>query len=124
MTEFELADLLLHRMDIMSEFAGLYFTLVSAYLLVSYLVGDKLSVPQLTIISALYVLWVAGLINGSYHNYVDASVLVVELERLKSITYDRPVDSMVFLGTGFVLVQISGLLASLYFMWSIRRRKG
>ena len=110
-------------MDIQTEFAGLYFTLVSAYLLVSYLVGDKLPVSHLIIISALYVLWVSGLIYGVYSNMVNASSLAIELERLQSITENRPMETAIVSGYGFLLMQLGGLLASLYFMWSVRRRK-
>jgi len=123
MTEFELAELLLHRMDIMSEFAGMYFTLVSAYLVVGYLVGEKLSTPQLVIISALYLFWATCLIIAAYNNYLDGSALIYELGRLKSLAFNRPVGSVAALSIGFLIVQIAALLASLYFMWSVGHNK-
>lgn len=123
MTEFELAELLLDRMDIAIGFGGMYFTLVSAYLVVSYLIGDKLSTPQLAIINALYVLWLVGLINAMHNNLLDASSLVAELVRMHSITINRSVESETIAGFGFLLVQFGGLLASLYFMWSVRRSR-
>ena len=123
MTEYELADLLLHRMEIASDFAGLYFTLVSAYLLVGYLVGEKLTTPQLMIITTLYLLWISGLINGGYNNMVNANTLTVELERLHSHVENRSIGSASAAGYGYLLVQTAGLFASLYLMWTVRRNK-
>ncbi|MFV8816833.1 hypothetical protein [Haliea sp. E17] len=123
MTEFELAELLLHRMEISSEFASMYLTLVSAYLVVSYLVGDKLSTAQFVIISTLYILWVIGLINGMYNNVQESRTIYAELVRLNPDALNRSTRAASGAGMGFVLVQVGGLLASLYFMWSVRHKK-
>ena len=102
MTEFELTELLLHRMDIAIGFTGMYFTLVSAFLVVSYLIGDKLSTSQLTIISTLYGLWVIGLINAMYNNMVDATSVALELVRMQSISINRSTESAAIAGIGFL----------------------
>jgi len=124
MTEYELADLLLHRMEISSDFAGLYFSLVSAYLLVGYLAGQKLTTSQVGIITTLYVIWVAGLINGHYNNMVNANELAIELGQLQSHVENRSIGSVKVAAFAYLFVQIAGLFASLYLMWTVRRNKG
>jgi hypothetical protein len=122
MTEFELGEMLYNAYALSTEGAAIYFTLVTAYLATSYLVGDKLTTAQMLIISALYVIWSLGLINVQYTQILAVSGFQRELASLGGspllIEQNTQVATWSFIG-----VQITGMLASLYFMWSVRQTK-
>ena len=123
MDEFELRELLFATFEQMDSSATMYFTLVSAYLIVSFVAGDKLTRPQLAIVTTLYVLWVLGTVNTMYSMLTGALSVESALEKINA-TFDFGGG----VGTsptvyGFLAVQIGGLIASLYFMWSVRHPK-
>jgi hypothetical protein len=118
MTEYELTDVVMSRFGLMTEQASLYFALVSGYLFVAWMVGARLSRFQVSVINGLYVIWIASITQG----YISAASAVVDLEsainRIGSVSSD-PIDT--YYGTyAFAVVQIVGLIASLFFMWSVR----
>ncbi len=120
MTEYEIRDLTLNYISAVNDQAAMYFTLVSAYLITSYLVGTKLTTRQVSIINTLYVLWVLGTINTVYTMFTDLSEMWVQLETAHNIELDFKNRSSAS-GLGFLFIQVAGLLASLYFMWHVRR---
>ena len=117
MTEFELGEMIYNSTGSMASLAQVYFGLVSAYLVVSYMVGDKLTRVQSVIITTLYVAWVTTVIQGVLSESQTTLHLVQELETHGSTIgiYVHPSGII-----GFLSVQVLGLIASLYFMWSIR----
>ena len=100
----------------------IYFTLVSAYLAVAFLAGSNLTRIQLFIVNTLYILWSLGTINSLYIGMRAAVRLQDGLIEMESRFF---VDdtSTVFWVFGFMLVQAAGIIASLYFMWSVRNPK-
>jgi hypothetical protein len=122
MNEFELGEMLYSAYSLSSDGAAIYFTLVTAYIVASYVVGDKLSTAQMLIISALYVVWSLGLINVQYTQILAVTGFQRELSALGGSPLLIQQNTQVATW-GFIGVQISGMLASLYFMWSIRHPK-
>ena len=122
MTEYEIRDLMFGYFSTMNDQAAMYFTLVSAYLITSYLVGAKLTTRQISIINMLYVLWVLGTINAMYSMLTGLSEMFVQLETASNVELDFKNRSSASV-LGFLFVQVAGLLASLYFMWHVRRPK-
>ena len=122
MTSYELGEMLYHAYGLMSDGAALYFTLVSAYLIVSYIVGAKLTGPQLAVVNVLYVVWTLGQISVQYTQLRTIETLLIELNRLGSVLPNTE-TGQIAASWGFIGVQFAGLLASLYFMWSVRRPK-
>ena len=123
MTEFEIGEMLHRQYDIMTDASVMYFTLVSAYLIAGYMVGDKLSRPQLTIVTSLYVLWVIGTINTVYKSLGSVIPLQQGLEQMQSILINASIDETSLSVYAFMLVQVAGVLGSLYFLWSVRNAK-
>ena len=117
MTEFELGEMIYNSTSSMASLAQVHFGLVSAYLVVSYMVGDKLTKVQSVIITTLYVAWVTTVIQGVFSESQTTLHLVQELETHGS-TIGKSVHPSGIIG--FLSVQVLGLIASLYFMWSIR----
>ncbi len=118
MTEFELMELIQGVYDKMGVDATMYFTLVSAFLVVAFLAGDKLSTKQLFIVIVLYVFWVLGNINSMYTGMLLAEKLENSLVQMGSTYYGD--SSTAFWVLFFMVIQAGGILASLYFMWSVR----
>ena len=103
----------------------MYFTLVSAYLIVSYLVGEKLTRPQHFIVTSLYVIWAIGLVQTQVSTGLGAIRIAGIIENQREYLLGVDADSMVLrLGIfGFTAVMVFGVVASLYFMWSVRNSK-
>lgn len=120
MTEFEIRQTMEGAFGLMNEAAMMYFTLVSAYLAVGYLVAKRLSRTQLSIITTLYIVWVLGTINNVFAMLLVAQDNARKLAQVAE-TGNDPVVSTEAAVWSFMIVQIGGLVASLYFMWSSRQ---
>lgn len=119
MTEYELFELLQGSYEKMNVDATIYFTLVSAYLVVAFLVGSSLTRIQLFIVNTLYILWSLATINSLYIGMRAAVKFqdgLIEMDS-KFFVDDTSTAFWVF---GFMFVQAAGIIASLYFMWSVR----
>ena len=123
MSEYELVDVMYTIFASMNESATLYFTLVSAYLGLSFFIGERLTKVQLIIVNTLYIIWVIGVINSGYGGLSNAVTVMGLLNEMGSPFQgqgQRITQGAVY---GFMLVQFGGMLASLYFMWSVRKAK-
>ena len=121
MTEFELGEILHNNYDGLWQGAQMYFTLVSAYLVVAYLIGDKLTRGQNTIVTGLYVVWVAGVILGQYSTSAQMMIVSQELLSIGSKILPDAIRNPTQVGVySFLVVQFLGVVASLYFMWTVR----
>lgn len=100
---------------------GMLITLMSGYLVVAYLVGEKLTRAQVIIINLLYVIGALTVVAG--HGQYMADVM---LARLQAHVADPQifvaVDSalLTVIPASVAVVNVSLIIASLYFMWSIR----
>ena len=119
MTEYELYSAISYfNAQSVSTFA-LFFTQISGYLLVAYLLGAKLSRSQISILNLIYVLtavleiWIV---------FGGTSVAATLAEELRGINPETPVT--VNMGTAYLAsaILVFALLASLKFMWDVRRK--
>jgi len=123
MTEYELLDLTAGSINSMYDSVALYLSIISGYLLVAYLAGDKLTRVQTIIISILFVVGAAlqcwGLISYQVANeeYMAAKEMISPLTE-----YQQGIAKQ---GGGRIIAAVMtvGIIASLYFMWSIRNTK-
>jgi hypothetical protein len=126
MTEYELLSLQAQRAG--NVFA-IYLTIISAYLVTAYIAGDKLTRPQVFIATTTYLFGAAvvvatlGVIMGG-----------MEMVRLNIagtwVEYGRPelaqrhdLSDMALMSLSWWIVMVIGILAPLYFMWSVRHPK-
>ena len=119
-SEVDLVAFLMSWFSQISSDADRYFALVSAYLLVAYLAGAKLSKLQLTIINSLFVLWIGGIVLGTI-SALEATTLIEE--KLNALDSDFTVGGSAAGLYNFIAIQIGGVVASLFFMWSVRHPK-
>lgn len=122
MTEYEMGELLYNTYDTLWETSQMYFTLVSAYLVVAWLVGTKLTRGQYVIVTALYLFWVVGIIQTQVFTGLSTVNLAASLASNHGILMrEYGSGAAMLIGIySFTLVMVCGVFASLYFMWSIR----
>lgn len=122
MTEYEMGEMMHSQMGQMWQAGQMYFTLVSAYLAVSYLVGGNLTKAQASVISILYLVWVAAVISGQIIAGFSLVHIEIALDEVNSIILPFGTRTLLNMYL-FMFVQIAGVLASLWFMWSVRHPK-
>ncbi len=121
MTEYELLDLMTSMEAHMATQFSLYLSIVSAYLIVAYLVGMKLSMAQTMIASALMIFagggqtWALHATLGRVQEYLH---LKSEISPLPEYEQNCATHSYIWRG-----ILAAGILAALYFMWSVRHPK-
>ena len=136
MTLYELTDLQLSRMDLMATVLNqlqttftIYLSIITAYLVTAFVAGKKLTRSQVLIASSLFVvssLLMTYAMHNSFVEYDRLEDLVREnqilIRSVKGLPPSEAVEDRVawflFSGRGLLL---SGIFASLYFMWSVRR---
>ena len=120
MTEAELVEAANSSWSLVTSAMGVYMTVTSAYLIAAFLAGVKLTTSQVGIISALFITMASTLMIGLYGWTVRGAYYTSELAALNS-------DAAAYGFSGIPIVLTSlcsiGVLASLKFMWDIRRSK-
>jgi hypothetical protein len=94
---------------------GLYFTAVSGYLIVAYLIGANLTRSQLIIISALFVVMSLAMTFTGFGLSERAIQLEIDIEGERDV-----LDSVSYF---MLIAQILGVLAALKFMIDVRKPK-
>ena len=118
MTEAEFIESLnLHAGNSIEGYA-LFISLTFAYLTVAYFAGDKLSIPQVLIVSVLYITSAV----------VFSLVSLVHIESFEALVAGYPDfinSNWWFFPWSLVApsLAIGGIIASAYFMWDVRHEK-
>jgi hypothetical protein len=94
-----------------------YITVTFGYLAASYFTGRKLTNSQALIVSSLYLFSAFGaLLNLLSDNVFYAAAL----EHAPTLTPENALIEVELWNTYMTILLSAGILASLYFMWSIR----
>jgi hypothetical protein len=120
MTEAELIEAITSYMSMGQGSVTTLLTLLSAYLIVAYLAGEKLTRPQIVVVNVIYTLVMIGSSAGAYGSFSRAAHYAAEL---KAIQPDDVIFLSQFNAVSSLILYISCLCASLWFMWNVRRRK-
>jgi len=120
MTEYELLDALGTFSSGMQSWIAVYFSGVSAYLIVAYMAGGDLTKSQAITISGGFILFAILCIMGFFGLGLRLAEISVELRELRPEHVYLTSESGVLIAS---LVLIIGIPASLRFMWSIRHPK-
>jgi hypothetical protein len=120
MTESELVEASSSYFDLSIQVLSFYMTVTSGYLIVAFLAGAKLTRPQMSIISTLYIFMT---VVGTYAAFAWMSrgtQYVLKLEALESsgAVYANP--ALPFIVSAILM---GGIVASLVFMWGVRHPK-
>ena len=118
MTEAEVLEMLnLHAANGMTGYIT-YNTFTFGYLTVAYLAGANLSKFQAIIISSFYAIAASTfiLVNAT-HNQAVGALVTKYPEFVNSVLWHAPWTVLVS------IVQVGGILVSLYFMYNVRKAK-
>lgn len=120
MTEAELIEAAMNAGDSTLGNVTAYLSVVSAYLVVAYVVGADLTRLQVFVINVLFVVFgfsfVFAIQTGLANHYLFATEILEY--RPDYVVYTSPeVNKLLF------AIDSGGVLAALYFMWNIRHPK-
>jgi len=100
---------------------GVLITLMSGYLVVAYLVGAKLTRPQVSIVNSLYILSALSVVMCHWQYNYNAMLARHHAEAYVPDLFGLTTRTEIFaVPLGLSLINIGLIIASLYFMWSIR----
>ncbi len=139
-TEYEIADLafsrqmeiqglgsvLIDMLALASDAITQYMSVLFGYIAVAWFVGPQLSRTQLWIFTVLYVFWQLLTVGTVFFRSQSVQAM---MNRMETLVADAPaaVDSAnevgLMIGSSIVTLLLLALLASLYFMWSVRSVK-
>jgi|GEM_PF-2975464 len=111
MTDYEAADLVFSLVGYGMTALALYFTVISSYLVVAYMVGKQLSTSQVVIVTSLFGVFALILSFGTYSFFAGANGYGGD---------DGPIGF--WLAPALCIAEIGGIVAALGFMLDIRRR--
>jgi len=120
MTELELVEAANSYFELAVEVLGFYMTVTSGFLIVAYLVGDKLTRSQMVTVSTLYI-FMAVVATYATFAYMSRGVHYALL--IKALDSAGRIYASPFLPTLMTAILAAGILASLRFMWNIRNPK-
>ena len=120
MTEVELVESVSYSLDLAVSTLSLYMTVTSAYLIVAFLAGVRLTRSQISIISALYIFISVITTLTFYGLAIRATHYAYKLEALDTGApiYANDIGPVVL-----AITLAGGILASLKFMWDARHLK-
>ena len=117
MTQYELQDLFVSWVAQTQQMSITYLSIVSGYLLVAHFLGSQLSRPQVIIVNAIYIVYAIAQIGGFYSQMGTLAYLGEASSRLGGYA------DIAAWGILWCSIQLTMLIGSLYFMWTVRHPK-
>jgi hypothetical protein len=124
LTEFEFREAIAALYAQVSQDSAMYFTLVSAYLIVAYLAGMHLKKVQIRIVNTLFGTWAMLNAFSVFANLQGAARLAKRFNEA-GFTYisNHDSSSVLIVSYTYSALLILGVLAAFYFMRSVRHPK-
>ena len=102
------------------EILSFYMTVTSAYLIAAFLVGERLTRSQITIISTLYV-FMTGV--STYASFVWGMRGIYYMTRVQELDTGAPIYANTVAPMIVTVTLAAGIVACLKFMWDVRHPK-
>ena len=119
MNEYEYADLVATYSSNAGSFFAIYLTLVTGYLITSFVAGARLSRSQTFILSFGFI--VATFIS-TWGAYGSGMTQVYYIGKLLGLDAAAPQSARAWTIKMMGILMTGGTLASLFFMWNVRRK--
>ena len=119
-TEFELEYLLTETGIASLQAFGMYVTVTVAYLVAAYTTGKDLSKSQVLVVNTLYIIS-ASVMTWATVGYITRAIPFADA--LELIHPGRRYGMQPPVQIAVAVVELSGILASLKFMWDVRHTK-
>jgi hypothetical protein len=120
MTEAEAFEMALMASSNTVTTFTVYITFTFAYLIASFTAGARLTALQAFIASTLYVF---SVLSTSLNTFSDLQYFKIAISHATNLTPPGAVNSADFWIAYLSVLQGAGIIASLYFMWSVRHPK-
>lgn len=120
MSEYELLDSFTSFQGLLQGWVTAGYSGTIAYLVAAYMAGSKLTPSQAAVVNLVYILWSSLCGLAAYGNYSRMLELAAEVQSLnpERAFSVAPWSMWAMTANGVVVI-----LASLKFMWDIRRRR-
>ena len=118
MSEGEIVEAITSYYDLVISLMGLYITVVSAYLIVAYLAGSKLTTSQIFIINVLFVV-MSGVTTYGAYGFLRRAFEYIEMQNALNpnlTSYATPILAIVL-----PALMLGGIIAALKFMGDVKR---
>jgi hypothetical protein len=119
MSEYEYADLIATYSDNAGSFFAIYLTVVTGYLITSFVAGARLIRSQTLILSFGFI--VASFI-ATWAAYGSGMTQVYYIGQLLGLDAGAPQSARAWTIKLMGILMVGGTIASLLFMWNIRRK--
>jgi hypothetical protein len=120
MTEYELVDNAMSYFNTALTAFGMYITVMSGYVITAFVAGERLSRTQTWLVSVLFFC-TAGIFTiatvACYSRMSMYAIRMLELDPNRASTHTE------YAAGSIAVIQILGIAACLYFMWSVRNPK-
>ena len=120
MTEYEILDLITNLSNVATSVLAVVMTTISAYLVVAWLVGEKLTGAQVTLVNLVFLAFAPMMI------FTWANIFVGTLRLQERLHLINPETLIGLSAGGIAAVSITLLvlvLGSIKFMWDVRHPK-
>ena len=117
MTEAEIVESITSYYELVVSMMGLYLTVTSGYLIVSYMVGSKLTRSQTAMVSALYIIVALMTTFGATGFLMRAADYIGPLQQANP---DRGYFGIPIVTATITVILIGGIFTSCKFMWDVR----
>lgn len=121
MSEYEYAELVATYSGNAGSFFAIYLTVVTGYLITSFVAGVRLSRSQTLILSFGFI--VASFI-ATWAAYGSGMTQVYYIGQLLVLDADAPQSARAWTINLMGILMVGGTIAALFFMWNVRRRTG
>lgn len=122
MTEYEISELIYSLIDSMATVFMAYLTIMSGYLVVAYLISNKISFVQACTINALFLSITSIQIYSNFLYAIEIGELLKRKAQISELTTFQQLVSNQYSNFGTAFLMFLGVLASLYFFYSTRRQ--
>jgi hypothetical protein len=120
MTEYEMEDVLTGMSLASLDCFGMYVTMLVAYLVAAYFVGNRLTAPQVFMVSVLFVV-ASGVVTWGSFSFLSRAVPIADA--LEVIHHDRSYGAQPIVRDIVVAIMGAGIVTCLKFMWDVRHPK-
>jgi hypothetical protein len=120
MSEGEIVEAITAYYDLAISLVALYVTVISAYLIVAYLAGSRITSSQMMIISVLFIV-MAGVVTYGAYGFLRRAFEYIAMQAELSPELTNYANPM--LAYLLPALMLGGIFAALKFMWDVRHPK-
>ena len=120
LTEYELVDMAINVQATTTPTLAVFLTIMSGYLIVSWLAGERLTRAQVIFINVLFTFFQLGLLVGWSGRWLTFYQIASVLNSIDPTVY---VTGSPVISVSFAIVMFASIPGCLKFLWDVRHPK-